>query len=437
ELDFESVSNESILHLITHVLPGHASHVHSLAFGQSEARMLRDDPPTAGAYDAVDPFLPLPPRRLAIVEAAERFGGVSSTVDEEGTALSSEVRSRRCRSLLVAEVIRQCRNVVRLDFEGFPCINPLWVDDIDERDLTELPVNIVYSVDHAAEAVKRYIGAGLTDLTYLVNDDGVTTEGEVAALLSACPNLLRLELETLVPSGSSTNRDALYAAFEALHKLEALNIVDGAMYLTDAFAALPLDWPNLTVLALGECEDLSFSSFRTLVERFSTSLEVLDIAGTPHANHPEDTKKSLSSGPLNLPRLNTLVLETPHESPFLLTLFTLSPIRTFSFGFCPAIEFSNVLKFLDLQQGTLKRVEVASDAALTSGQVEGLEVLCHARGVECELLEAEEDSETDLSDPSEFDIDDDDEELDQDGWSDEDGEEDDEDMDGEDGWEED
>ncbi|GAA6019927.1 hypothetical protein JCM10207_003340 [Rhodosporidiobolus poonsookiae] len=424
ELDFGAVSNEEILFLIKEVLPRRARHVQSLAFGQSEAHMLRDDPPgTSGAYDAVDPYLPLPPRRAAIVEAAEELGGVKAQFND-GMDYSSELRCRRTRGLLMAEVVRQCTNVVRVDCEAFPRVPPSWVDELEERDLGNR--NVVYEVDHAVEAIKTHLGDKLTDLTFLVNDDGVTTEGEVADLLLRCPNLFRLELELLVPSGPATNRERLFDAFTRLTKLESLNVVEGG-FVTDEFASLDLNWP-LKVLALSECEDLSFPSFFTLVQRFAPTLECLDLSGTPHSNSERLNKKFLGR-PLALPKLDTLVLETPHEAA-LLDSFAQCPLATFGLGFCPAIEYADIERFMDVHAGTLRRIEVESDAALSAGQVESLEVLCHARGIECELLEPDE---SDSDDDSEFGSDEDDmdpeewlsedeDEVDDDDWSDEDGE---------------
>ncbi|GAA6034036.1 hypothetical protein JCM8097_000660 [Rhodosporidiobolus ruineniae] len=428
ELDFEGVSNEAILDLIHDVLPRRARHVQSLAFGQVEAHMLRDDTPgTTGAYEFIDPHLPLSPRRAAIVEAAEHFPrrGPLKTVSTDGKPLSSEVRSRRTKSLLVAEVVRQCANIIRVDCESFPKVPPGWVDDLTEEDFQNS--NVVYPHDHALEELALSRGAGLTDLTLLVNDDGVTNEADIASYLDLCPSLLRLELELLIPSHAGPARDRLHRVFEQrLTKLESLNIVEG-QFVNDAFAELDLRMP-LKVLALGmECEDLTFTSFYTLVHRFADTLECLDLRNTPNTNSEEDTKNYVDK-PVRLPKLDTLVIETQHESPFLLEAFRPCPIRVLSFGFCPTITYPDLERFLDIHQETLRRIEVHHDAALTAGQVESLEVLCHARGVECELLDAA-DTSSDEDDLSEIDEDEEDfggwtdEEDDEDedeGWSDED-----------------
>ncbi|GAA5820305.1 hypothetical protein JCM11251_005565 [Rhodosporidiobolus azoricus] len=434
ELDFTSLSNESLLHLIHHVLPHRSVHVQSLAFGQCEAHMLRTDPPgTTGAYDAVDPYLPIPAARLRVVDAAERFGGVSATLPD-GTVLSSEIRCRRTRSLLVAEVIRLCPNLVRVDCEGFPRVPPAWVDDLDDRDLDD--PNVVYSVDHAIEALKVHARRGtLTDLTFLVQDDGITNEGDVAALLQTMPHLLRLQLEMLVPSALRSNRLALFNSFPAFTRLETLHIVEGASFVNDEFAQLSLGHLPLKVLALGECADLSWEGWWTLIHQFRNTLEVLDLDGTPHANNDDDNDLYLTSGkkgPLDLPKLDTLVLSTPHPFPFLLHLFSSCPISTFGLGFCPAIEYHDIEKFMDLHLDTLRRIEVKSDAALSEAQVESLEVLCYGRGIECELVEGDENEDSDLDGPSAFGTDMDDDEVEV--WTEDDDDGLGGDDDGEDGW---
>ncbi|BGP40267.1 hypothetical protein JCM10449v2_004226 [Rhodotorula kratochvilovae] len=400
-LDFEDRSNEAILACIRDILPKHGRHVRSLEFGQADTRMMELDPPSSG-YDAEDPFLPMRRDRLAVVEAAEKLAGVTPE------DYNSETRHRRTRSLLVAEVVRLCPNVVRVDCEGMPRTRLDWADSLEEQDLDDR--NVVYATDHALEAVKTHLGAQLTDLTFLVNDDSVTTEAHVADLLLACPNLLRLELESYVPSGSPENREKLHGALAALSQLESFTHAGGG-FIDDAFAEREdVAWP-LKVLALGECEDLSFPAFFAFVHRFASTLECLDLDGTPHTNVDKDNE-AFAARAVALPRLDTLVLATQHEASFLLSAFAQCPIRELSLGFCPAVELKDVEAFLDLHVETLRRIEVAGDAALTEAQVESLEVLCHAKGIECELLAPDEDDSEEEGE-SEWD----DEDVDQD-WGD-------------------
>ncbi|GAA6057747.1 hypothetical protein JCM3770_001719 [Rhodotorula araucariae] len=383
-LDFEDRSNEAILTCIRTILPKYGRHVRSLEFGQADSRMMELDPPSSG-YDAMDPFLPMRRDRLAVVEAAEKLAGVAPE------DYNSETRHRRTRSLLVAEVVRLCPNVIRVDCEGMPRTRLDWADSLEETDLADR--NVVYATDHALEAVKTHLGAQLTDLTFLVNDDSVTTEAHVADILLACPNLLRLELESYVPSGPRENRDKLHGALAALSQLESFTHAGGD-FIDDEFALRDdVAWP-LKVLALAECEDLSFPAFFAFVHRFARTLECLDLDGTPHTNVDSDNE-AFAGRALALARLDTLVLATQHEPQFLLAAFASCPVRELSLGFCPAVELKDVEAFIDLHVETLRRIEVAGDAALTEAQVESLEVLCHAKGIECELLPPDDDDSED------------------------------------------
>lgn len=239
-------------------------------------------------------------------------------------------------------------------------------------------------------------------------------------------------------------RKALHEALLKLRKLETLDVGAGE-FINDEFVQLALapihhkneeeeetssnPFPALNCLALGYCQDLSFDSFFNFIHLFSSTLRVLDLDSTPHANHPAVTKKYLGR-PFDLPHLRTLVLSTPHE-PKILDSFVNTKLTEFSYGFCPAFSYKNVEDFIALHQDTLKKVEIHDQAALTQAQVERLEVFCHAKGIECELLEPdssdeEEDDEAYL-DPSDF------EDEDEGGWydagTDEEEEEEDEDED--------
>ncbi|POY70480.1 hypothetical protein BMF94_6548 [Rhodotorula taiwanensis] len=420
ELDFEYRSNESALRCIREIVPKHGKHVKMIDFGQSDARML--DLEVEGGYQSADPFAPVPISYRPIIEAAEQLNGVS------GDGVSTEIRYRRTRSLLLAEIIRQCPNITSVDTEMMHKTRPEWADDLEDGDLTDS--HVVYMTDHALDAVKRYLGPQLEDLSLLVNDDGVSTEGDLADVLLACPNLLRLELDCLAPSGPRANREKLYGALAGLSKLESLTI-DAGEFFNDEFATeVDVQWP-LKVLGLTECDELSFPAFFTFVHRFSSTLECLDTDRTPHDNNERDTKAYLHRA-LQLPKLDTLCLATMHEPAWLLDGFAHCPVREFSLGFCPAIELAHIEQFIDLHAQTLRRIEVQGDAALSEAQVESLEVLCHSKHIECEVLPVESDDEDDdpedgLSDWEDEDADD------RDGWTDEeDDEEDDEGDDEED-----
>ncbi|BGP55550.1 hypothetical protein JCM8202v2_003155 [Rhodotorula sphaerocarpa] len=418
ELDFEYRSNESALRCIREILPKRGKHVRSIDFGQSDARMLDLEADGTG-YQSADPFGHIPRSHRTIIEAAEELNKVS------GEGLSSEIRHRRTRSLLMAEVIRQCPNIVSVDTELMPKTRPEWSEDLEERDLTNS--DIIYATDHAIDAVKRHLGAQLEDLSLLINDDGVSTEGDLADILLACPNLLRLQIDCLAPSGPRANREKLHRAFAGLRKLESLTI-DSGEFMNDEFAtAVDVGWP-LKVLALTECDDLSFPAFFAFVHRFAATLECLDVDRTPHDNHERETEAYVHRA-VQLPRLDTLCLATVHEPAWLLEGFAHCPLREFSLGFCPAIGLPHLEQFIDAHAPTLKRIEVGGDAALTEAQVESLEVLCHSKHIECEVLPVETDDEDDEDDDEaywdEMDQEDEDEDDPEAGWTDEDEDEDD------------
>lgn len=256
-----------------------------------------------------------------------------------------------------------------------------------------------------------------------MNDDGISSEGDVASLLEACPNLMRVDLEVYCGFKDPEERERLHKALLKLKKLDTLDVGSG-YFINDEFVKLVLEhqakeeeaphaivsanpFPSMRCLALVECMDLSFESFFNLIHRFSSTLEVLDIDSTPHANHPGATKKFLGR-PFDLPKLQSLVISTPHE-PKILDSFVNCKLIEFSLGFCPAFKYKDVEDFITLHQDSLKKLEIADDAAMTEAQVESLEVFCHAKGIAVELLEPdsedEEDEDEDMN-PSDFDEDD-------------------------------
>ncbi|GAA6022307.1 hypothetical protein JCM11491_005258 [Sporobolomyces phaffii] len=427
DLSLEEKSGDRILDFIQHTLPRHARHVRSLAFGHTDAE-LANRPIGLSRWGH-----PIPPKETTdlIISTAERLSGILDPGD-----IAPETRERRARSLLIAEIIRMCPNIERIDCESFQ--KHEIPDDAYEDDEIVVNEDAVYRIDHALDAVRTHLGPKLTDLTLLVNDDSVTTEADVAHVLEACPNLVRLDLEVFCGYQDPDERKRLHRAVLNLRQLESLDVAAGS-FVTDEFVTRVLAYecededdpgrrvgpanpfPRLELLALVECDDLSFESFYALVDRFRATLKVLDLDDTPHANHAAETDKYLGRA-FDLPRLETLVVSTAHEPEFLAAFRTCRLVE-FSLGFCPAFAYKDVEDFVTLHQETLRKVEVADDAALTDAQVESLEVFCHAKGIRCELLDPE--SDDDLSagvggpgglDGSDFD------DEDEGGWYDEDSE---------------
>ena len=163
-----------------------------------------------------------------------------------------------------------------------------------------------------------------------------------------------------------------------MEKLKIMSLTR-AEYVTEAFATLAWKCP-LKVLALDNCDELPFTAFRKLAERFKATLEVLDVVDTP-VDSSEGENKANYGQQFDLPLLNTLSLVTLH-GPELLDMFESAPIKEFEIGFSPAIEFEHVEKFIAARSGDarkvgvpkLEKVTVQGTHNFTEGQIESLEV---------------------------------------------------------------
>ncbi|KPV74724.1 uncharacterized protein RHOBADRAFT_53675 [Rhodotorula graminis WP1] len=414
-LDLSERSNEAIAMAVCTILPHRGLHVRSIQFAQAPFKMYdNDDQPDNADYPAV-PDVPLSDQFREVIEAIEHVCGHS------GVGVSNERRVRRVRSILLATVVRLCSNTVRVHGETFPRTRLQWLDDAEIEDEADIDDHMaVYAHDHAFESVKKYLGPQLVDLTLVVPDDGVTNELDVADIIAACPKLLRLELDVGLPEGDRAHRLQLHDALAALPALEVFAHSAG-VFINDEFAARDdVKWP-LKLLGLAECENLSFPSLRKFVHRFKATLECLDLDGAPHTNVDRDND-ALCALAFDLPKLDTLILSTQQEAPFLVSAFASCPIEALTLGFCPAVDLHDLETFIDVHALTLRRIEVAGDAALSEAQVESLEVLCHAKGIECELLPPDDDDSDLDDDPSEWGgiVADGDDDTDQDEWTEED-----------------
>lgn len=346
-VDFAERSTESALHFAKEILPRHARHVQGLTFAQEERDLPSDD----------------------VVESIECAVGV----DDGG--LSWAERRLRGRRLLFADIISRCPHLDTLDCQF-----------ATHDSLTSDPV-------HAA-AVK--VGHQIVDLTLSAEPYRSCREEDAARFLSHFPNLLRLDLALDARNKNDQERLDLIQSIVAMEKLETLSLVS-APFVNDNFANAEWKAP-LNILALANVENLSLPSFRTLVHKFRNTLTVLDIDDAPENSNEKDNKKYLGL-PLDLPKLDTLVLSTFHGPAFLSSFDELSLVE-FTLGFCPSISFADLESFIT-RHSTLERLTVESRAGLSDSQVESLEVLCYARGIDCKVeLSDEEDSEMDYSEGS-------------------------------------
>ncbi|GAA5830882.1 hypothetical protein JCM11251_001108 [Rhodosporidiobolus azoricus] len=241
-----------------------------------------------------------------------------------------------------------------LDIEG--PLRPLRVKKDDEEE-TPYVVKDAALTNAALQAV-RSVGTKTEALSLLLPPDGVSTEADAAELLSSFPNLKRLEINSLVTLDDekikAEDRSALFSAFSSLSKLEELDLGQSS-FVIDDFAALPLSFP-LTHLALGEYLDLSFPSFITLVERFSETLESLELDDSPRDAFEDETTVHIGKV-LNLPKLVALEVATPHKTKFL-DAFAKSPLKEIFFGDCPQFKAADVVAFLEAHMDTLVDVDM-------------------------------------------------------------------------------
>ncbi|GAA6039845.1 hypothetical protein JCM8097_006760 [Rhodosporidiobolus ruineniae] len=351
-------STEALLELVRDILPRQGQYVDQILFRESPFDALLEDAPTDELPSAEG-------RALEVVEAAERLSGVDAS-----SASSWELRILRARQLLLTQAVKACPKVTSLDIEG--PLRPLKIkvtEGKEENEDDETAVVVPASeVPHAAlEAVKK-LGNAIEALSLLLPPDQVSTEQDAAELLASFPNLLRLEINSYVlhsdddestKEKSKADRAALLAAFSSLKKLEELDLGESS-FVNDAFVAATADvqWP-LKHLALSEHDDLSFASFVALVERFGSTLESLEIDGSPVDNETDPTAATfLSAGKaLNLPKLVALDVATPHPASFL-ALFANSPLKEVFLGECPQLTVKDVIAFLEAHKDTLEDVDM-------------------------------------------------------------------------------
>jgi hypothetical protein len=341
-VDLSEKPTDQVLHFIQEILPRHADQIQGLTFAQNKPEV---QPYELSAHQVI----PMPSEDL--ISAAEELAGVSKAESP------FPIRQSRARGLLFASIIQRLSNLATLnfDFHSLTCV----FDDLS------------FPVDHVLEAVIE-VGPKITDLAFYE----ATSMHYLANLLSHFPNLLRLHLELTLLSGG---RDDLIKALVGLSKLETMSLGD-APYVTDDFAAANWVAP-LKILALSSCKDLSFAGFRTLVDKFSSTLTVLDLDDVPHKNSEKDNKK-YSGLPFDLPKLNTLILGTRHPADFLHSFATCSLVK-FSLTYFPNIHYADVEAFVVHHSATLKHVTLNAVALLSDEENESLVVLCHAKEINC------------------------------------------------------
>ena len=335
------------------ILPRHAHHVETLMLQQQFEEW---DGDMSGSF--------LGPRMAAL-----------GSHDDE----SEEQLRLRFRRTLLAEVVASLPNLVSVQLDMVDLIEPSLPNHLQQKELT----NALRNVGHRISS----------SLTIEGDDAGevVVSEAYLAEFLASFPNLARLELTLpLDPTG----RSELHSTLVSLTSLRAL-ILQSAEFVNEAFVRLPWTAP-ISTLALSNCDELSLPALRELLAHFAPTLTVLDLEDVPANITDAEAKKHLE--PLSLPKLDTLVLNTTHDVAFL-QLFGRCELSALTIGFCPQIASGEWEAFITEHAGTLKEVQVQAGHEFTEGQIESLEVLCFAKGIECEVEDdSEGDSEGEYSD---------------------------------------
>ncbi|BGP24259.1 proteophosphoglycan ppg4 [Rhodotorula toruloides] len=348
-------TTRDLLRLTRDVLPRHGSHVDRL--------LIRETP-----YDTIldgneaDDVPAAEGRALEVIEEAEKL------LQLEAGTLEWELRTQRARNALLGDIIKRCPNVKYLDLEGplrmfrRGSASPDSLVDIKED---ELP-------NAAAKALKS-LGGQIEHLGLLVPPDGFSTEKDAAEYISAFPYLKTLDLNCFViaaPDGEDyvkVDREALYKALTSLKNLEELDLGEST-FVNDATATLDFAAP-LKHLALGDSSDLTVPGLRKLVERFSATLESLEMDDTVPAGDEEEKTAPTFGEPFNLPKLTNLELATTQPASFL-SLFDTCPLVEVLLGECPQLTAKDFIAFLDVHKATLKVVDIEEDGIAGEEDVE-------------------------------------------------------------------
>lgn len=237
-VDFSERNNLDVAYFITDILPRHAPHVQELTVSLAEAFYFRSDQELAAV--------------TALVGPAYDSTHVEASSPEEEVA-DQQAKHRR---MLFAHLLPLLPNLESLDF-----------DLVDTPSESEKRNEVTLALLDCRP--------DLLDLTLTSADEALIDESYLAALMTPFPHLGRLDLaiDNLLPS--ATGRAELLAALTGLEELETLSLAH-TPFVGKEFAEA--EWKaSLKILALAECEELSVPDFRTLVGKFASSLEVLDL----------------------------------------------------------------------------------------------------------------------------------------------------------------
>ncbi|KAM0792994.1 hypothetical protein ACM66B_000489 [Microbotryomycetes sp. NB124-2] len=268
-------------------------------------------------------------------------------------------RHDRVRSLIFAVVLRLVPNLKALDMV------------VRERPYADQSAWPLAPRDYAFEAATEF-GEQLEELQVYADSSEQTAWAHDSFYIGDFAGLRSLTLNVAAPKllGKALLRD-----ITSLPLLQQLDLSE-ADYFDDYVVDIP--WSSsLQSLGLSGAEDLSYSAFCTLLEMHPTLVK-LDLQDVP-INMTDRELESIR--PLSLPNLRLLELSTVLPARFL-DHFLDSPIQELCLGFAPSISVRVIESFISTHQRTLKRLTLNEIDQFSDGQIEGLELLCHAGGIE-------------------------------------------------------
>lgn len=374
--DLAERSLESLFFFHAELLPKYAPHIESLFLMQNADRLVEEEGSSFQSFASGTEA----ERTDKVVEAIE-------SVTKSAPPKDGSVRERRARSLLLAEIVKACSNLVKIEFD---CV------DLDEDEEEEAQVEARSATeleDYVLSALKQHANAfkGLSHIGYTLTPVSTSSCEDAAALISTYSTQLRsLRLDCASPSGDP---EALLNALLSLEHLESFDLADSDFGFD--FARLDVKWP-LRRLVLGEFLELSTERFASLVNRFSSTLEILNLDGCP--THDDDDGEEVDAKvivqeykdhPVALPKLRQLEISTNDPVNVLSWLTSSSPsFSELRVGFCPNFDIDETVSFLEKNQEKIKFFELDVSCFGLEGMeaVEKLDGVCQELGIEFMLV---------------------------------------------------
>ncbi|GAA5966561.1 hypothetical protein JCM3765_000961 [Sporobolomyces pararoseus] len=370
--DLAERSLESLFYFQKDLLPKYSEYVDSLYLMQNGSTLLEED--EESPYKMVDGTSE-EEREEKLIREVEAVAGVEKPKDES-------IRQLRARTLVLAEIVKASPQLVKIEFD---CPE---VDDEDEdEEEEEEEANSTELRDYVVDVLKQHANAfkSLSHIGYSLTPVSTSSYEDAASLLSTYSTQLRsVRLDCVSAPGDS---DSILNALVSLEKLESLDLADSDFAFD--YSQLQVQWP-LRRLVLGEFLELSTEAFSTLVNKFSSTLEILNLDGSPsHEEEEGDAQKvtrEFKQFPINLPKLEILEISTNHSTKVLDWLTSSSTaLRELRIGFCPNFDVDQVVNFVEKNQDRINYFEL-DVSCFGIEEVSKLGAVCEELGIKFQLV---------------------------------------------------